>query len=216
MMALKRRSDIHWARKIWHMGGVSGMALFYAYAPLQVSLGILAISWICFVPFDFFRHRSIKMNRIAINIFGVIMREHEEKKLAGTTYLLTGVALVAVLFPREIVLPTLLFLAFADPFASVIGIKFGTLKIFGHKSLQGTLAAFVICCALSYSFFSQHGLLVSHQGTAAVLAGIVGALAELVPIAQLDDNLTLPVLSALGLWAIYVFYGHPVTIGAIF
>lgn len=215
-MALKRRSDIHLARKLWHVGGVSIMALIYTYAPYEVAMTILALTWLAFVPVDVFRHYSPQLNRLALKTFGLIMRDHEEKKLAGTTYLLTGAALVGLLFPREVVQPTLLFLAFADPFASLIGIKYGTIKIFGHKSLQGFLAAFVICFVLSFSYFINHGLLVNYQLTAAVLAGLVGALAELIPVANLDDNLTLPVLSALGLWGIYLFYGHPMTLGVIF
>lgn len=215
-MALKRRSDIHWARKIWHMGGVSLVALIYAYAPYDVAMGILAACWLAFVPFDIARHFFPDLNRVALRSFSLIMREHEEKKLAGTSYLFTGVAIVGFLFPREVAQPTLLFLAFADPFASVIGIKYGSIKIFGHKSLQGFLAAFLICFVLSFSYFSNHGLLPQNQLTASLIAGLVGALAELVPVYNFDDNLTLPVLSALGLWGIYALYGHPITIGAIF
>lgn len=216
MMGLKRRSDIHWSRKLWHMGGVSVMALIYAYAPLWVALGILAVTWIIFVPFDILRQRRPRLNEWLMRFFNPIMREHEENRLAGTTYLLTGVAIVGLLFPREVVLPTLLFLAFADPFASVVGIKYGRNKIFGHKSIQGTAAAYLVCFVLSYSFFANHGILPGRQLVAAALAGLVGALAELIPVANLDDNFTLPVLSAVGLWAIYLLFGYPVTIGAMF
>lgn len=216
MVALKRRSDIHWARKLWHVGGVSLMALIYAYLPYPVAMGILAVTWLASVPLDICRHFSPRLNQFSLRTFGLIMREHEEKKLAGTTYLLTGVAIVGLFFPREVVLPTLLFLAFADPFASLIGIRFGTIKIFGHKSLQGFLAAFLICLVLAFSYFNNHGLLIPHQVEAALLAGLVGALAELVPVANLDDNLTLPVLSAIGLWGIYLLFGHPVTLGVMF
>jgi dolichol kinase len=40
-----------------------------------------------------------------------------------------------------------------------------------------------------------------------LLAGLIGALAELVPIAKLDDNFTLPVMSSLGLYILFYLFG---------
>ena len=40
-----------------------------------------------------------------------------------------------------------------------------------------------------------------------ILAGLVGALAELIPVFNLDDNLTLPVLSSLGLFILFYLFG---------
>lgn len=212
---LKRRSDIHWERKIWHMAGVGLIAALYAYLPLNVSMAILSICWLAFVPADFLRQYRPELNEFLMTYFGPIMREHEEKRLAGTTYLLTGVGLVALIFPREIVILTLLFLAFADPVASIVGIKFGRTKIFGHKSLQGFVAALTICFLVTFIYLQVHEILTTRLLAASLLAGLVGALAELVPVASLDDNLTLPLLSAFGLWGIFELFGHPVVIGAL-
>jgi dolichol kinase len=41
-----------------------------------------------------------------------------------------------------------------------------------------------------------------------IAAAFVGALSELVPIAKLDDNLTLPILSATGLFLIITILGN--------
>lgn len=134
------------------------------------------------------------------------MRSTEISKLAGTTYLLTGVLLIVVLFTHGVVSLSLLFLAFADPIASFIGIKYGKDKIFGHKSVQGFIAAFIVCAILtalflSYNSIPQHILVVS------LLSGLVGALAELIPIAKLDDNFSMPVLSSIGLTILFYFFG---------
>lgn len=216
MLRFKRRSDIHWSRKIWHMAGVSLMALIYTYAPQEFALGALLVVWCLFVPVDVLRQRFPALNEKLLEWFRPIMREYEEKGLAGTSYLLTGVTLVTFLFPREVVLLTLLFLAFADPVASIVGIKYGRTKIFGHKSLEGTFAAFAICTGITFFYLSNHHLLLPHLVVVSLLAGLLGAAAELIPIGKLDDNLTLPLLSALGLSGIMFAFGHALSLGGVF
>lgn len=207
MVELKKRSDIHWARKVWHMLGVSMMAGTYAYAPASVSKLLLLLAWGTFVPLDFLRQRSESLNDLLLHVFRPIMRDSEANGLAGTTSLLTGVTVVALFFPREVVLLTLLFLAFADPFASYFGIRYGKDKIFGHKSVQGSLAAFLICALLTAAFLYSHGLMLDRILIVSLLGGLIGALAELIPFWKLDDNLTLPIFSATFLWLLFTIFG---------
>ncbi|QDK44047.1 hypothetical protein DOM22_02165 [Bdellovibrio sp. ZAP7] len=207
LVDLKKRSDIHYARKIWHMSAVFAMFLAYVYLPKEVSLSLLVIGWLLFVPFDFLRHRYAVLNDFAVHAFKPIMRQSEVKKLAGTTFLLSGVLIVYVIFPRPIVALTLLFLAFADPIASYFGILYGKDKIFGHKSIQGFMAAFFVCAALTLSFLLYHNYLTDRVIVVSLLAGLVGAFAELIPIGKLDDNLTLPLMSAVGLSILFYFFG---------
>lgn len=203
MESFKKRSDIHWARKLWHMGGVSLMAAAYAWAPPEVSLGCLAVGWILAVPADILRQTRPPLNSWLVKYFRPIMREHEVNRLAGTTYLLTGVGLVALIFPKEVVLLTLLFLAFADPFASYFGIRYGKDRLIGNKSVQGSLAAFVVCFILTGLYFLTSGLEWPRLLVLSLLAGVIGSLAELIPIGNLDDNLTLPLMSATFLWLLF-------------
>lgn len=206
-MGFKKKSDLHLARKLWHMVSVGGMAATYAFAPEKVSLTILAVSWLLFVPIDFLRQVYPGLNEIVVHLFRPVMRANELNRVAGTSYLLTGVGLIVLIFQREVVLLTILFLAFADPIASYFGIRYGKDKLFGHKSLQGTLAAFFVCAILSFAFLYAHNILMDRLVVVSLLAGLIGALAELIPIWKLDDNLTLPVLSSTFLWALFSLFG---------
>lgn len=210
---LKKRSDIHYARKIWHMSGVFGMFLAYVYLPPAISISILVTAWALFVPFDFLRHRYPALNDWALHAFKPIMRQSEARNLAGTTYLLTGVLVVDILFPRPVVALTLLFLAFADPIASYFGILYGKDKIFGHKSIQGFMAAFFVCMGLTVAYLLTHNYLTDRLIVVSLLAGLVGAFAELIPVAKLDDNLTLPIMSAIGLSVLFYFFGFFANVG---
>lgn len=210
---LKKRSDIHYARKIWHMSGVFTMFLAYVYLPPALSMTILVASWCLFVPFDFLRQRNPALNDWAVHAFKPIMRQSEVKRLAGTTFLLSGVLLVDILFPRPVVALTLLFLAFADPIASYFGILYGKDKIFGHKSIQGFMAAFFVCAIVTFFFLLYHNYLMDRLIVVSLFAGLVGAFAELIPVGKLDDNLTLPVMSAIGLTILFYFFGFFANVG---
>lgn len=189
------------------------MFLAYVYLPPAVSMTILVAAWCLFVPFDFLRHKNPALNDWAVHAFKPIMRQSEVKKLAGTTFLLSGVLLVDILFPRPIVALTLLFLAFADPIASYFGILYGKDKIFGHKSIQGFMAAFFVCAAVTLAYLLYYDFALDRVIVASLLAGLVGAFAELVPIGKLDDNLTLPVMSAVGLSILFYFFGFFPNVG---
>lgn len=202
---LKKRSDVHIARKIWHMTGVSIFFIGWSLLPYWISMSLLILGWFAFVPPDLIRLYNPNLNRILTRWFRPIMRKNELDRPAGTTYLLTGVIFIGFLFPPEIVGLSLLFLAFADPIASYVGIRYGKDKIFGHKSVQGFLAAFAVCFIATFTYLylkniSDYILIVS------LIAGLIGALAELVPIAKIDDNFTMPVLSSVGLYFIFTFF----------
>lgn len=204
---LKNRSDLHLARKCWHMSGVFIMFLAWQFLPQWVSMTLLVSSWFLFVPADFLRQRNKELNKSISRWFRPIMRSSEYDKLAGTTYLLTGALLITLVFDKGVVSLSLLFLAFADPIASFVGIKYGKDKIFGHKSVQGFVAGFCVCALVCYIYLFynkvEHFVLI-----VSLLAGLVGALAELIPLGKLDDNFTMPVMSSVGLTLLFYFFGY--------
>jgi len=204
---LKNRSDIHWARKIWHMATVFAIFAVYQSVTPTTALVLLAIAYVVCIPFDFLRLRYPQLNQFALVIMGPLMRTHEARQTAGTTYLLTGVCVIAVLFPKPIVALSILFLAFADPLASYVGIRYGKDKIMGHKTIQGFLAAFAVCTILAFVYLWSHEVGLSRRLVVSFIAGITGAVAELIPVGKLDDNLTMPILSATGLWMIFHLFG---------
>lgn len=199
----KVRSDVHLARKIWHVTMVLIMAYIYYRVGRQMAISILAVAMLFFVGLDLIRLKFSGLNKVALTIFGRIMRRNEVDSPAGTTYLLSGVFIVVVLFSQEIVLLTLLFLAIADPAASYFGIRYGKDRIINNKSLQGTLAAFVCCTVIAFTYFSLHHFVDERPLLIALIAGVIGAASELLPIGKLDDNLTFPVVSSFLLWILF-------------
>lgn len=199
LFELPQRSDVHWARKIWHMAGVGTMFVAYQLLPYWLSLSILVLAWFAFVPADLLRQKNEQLNRRLIAWFKPIIRKCEIDRVSGSSYLLSGVLIIDCLFAREVVSIALLFLAFADPIASFFGIKFGKHKIFGHKSLEGSLAAYFVCVICSFAYLYAIGFETQRIFIFSLLAGLIGAVSELMTFWDMDDNFTLPILSSIGI-----------------
>ncbi len=204
---LKTRKDLHLARKLWHALGVFTIIGLYIYSSRPQALRLAVLGAFLALTIDFLRHQWPGLNRIMIHLFRPVMRQQEQTGYAGISYLMVGVLVLVALFPQPIVLLSLLFLAIADPLASYVGLLYGKDKILGSKSLQGTMAAFLACTLISVIFFYWNNLMLERLMVVSFLAGLIGALAELVPIGRLDDNFTFPLVSAVLLWLLFFVFG---------
>lgn len=205
-MNLKGRSDQHLKRKIWHVCGVSMMALIYVYFGKKFSYEFLTPLVLIWVPLDLIRQKYPRLNAFVLKTFGWVMRKNEYDQLSGMSYLFVA-GLVLLLFPPPIVILSLLFLAFADPIASYFGIRFGKDRIVGHKTLQGTSAAFVVCTLISAIFYYQNNIMIERLFIVSPISGLIGGISELIPVGKLDDNFTFPVLCALFLTVLFYLFG---------
>ena len=204
---LKKKSDLHMIRKIWHAAGVTLMAFVYQLAGHEKSWVIIGVAGVIIVAFDIFRKNNKKMNAFAIRTFGPVMRSHEATNLSGLSFLVLGAMVLMLFGDKHIVTLTLLFLAFGDPAASFFGIRYGKDKLFDNKSLQGTLGAFVVCTITAAAYYYNQNLMTERLLIVAPLSGAIGAIAELFPFGKLDDNLTFPIVSGLLLWALFHLFG---------
>lgn len=204
---LKQKSDIHLARKLWHCSGICLMAAVYNLGGHKVSWILLLSAALLIIPLDILRQKRPALNKLTVKIFGPVMRKHETHHLSGLSYLFMGGIFLLFFFDKHIVTLTLLFLAFGDPLASFFGIRFGKDKILGNKTLQGTLGAFGVCMILSGFYYYFNNLMTERLLIVAPLSGLIGALAELLPIGKLDDNLTFPVVGSTLLWVLFEVYG---------
>ncbi len=205
--SLKQRSDIHLSRKLWHCVGICMMAAIYNYFGAKVSWILVLVAAGFFIPLDLLRQKQPALNRLTVRVFGPVMRKHEFHAISGMTYLYLGCIFLLLINSHHIVTLTLLFLAFGDPIASFFGIRYGKDRILGRKTLQGTLAAFAVCTLISAIYYYFNNLMTERLLIVAPISGVIGALAELLPIGRLDDNLTFPIVCAVLLLALFKVYG---------
>ena len=200
------RSDLHIARKLWHI--LTGLTGFIVYRrtgmPLEQMASILLVFAICSVIFEFLRLRDERLNQIAMIVMKPVMRESEKTSMSGMPFYALGVSLSLFFFPENIAILSVLFLMFADPIASLVGVIYGRDKILPNKSLQGTMAAFAVCYLVTLVYGLIHTSTNINLLIFAIIAGLVGALSELCS-QFVDDNLCIPVLSGCGLCILNLF-----------
>lgn len=200
-------SDFHWLRRIWHFSGVMAMVTFYLFMNEKQALTLALSVSALLIGLDLVRLFIPALNRKLTLVFGPFMRAHETHNLTAATYMLIGVTFSVAFFPKSVVLLSLLMLSFADPLAAVVGIRYGKDRLIGKKTLQGSLAALVMCALLSLAYFSYYQLFTDRLLLASLLAGLIGALSELIPVFKWDDNLTFPIISSSLLYGLFYIFG---------
>ena len=206
---LAKRTDMHLLRKIWHIAwGMAAISLYYVS-----NVDLIYFGWAAFgmaiagFLLDFARLNNEDFNRLALRVLGPIMRKSEVDGFSGLPFYALGAALTIFLFRPEIALLSILFLVIADPVASFIGVNYGREKILPNKSLQGTVACFFACYLITLVFISEMQIPSFNLLAFSILAGIVGTVSELTSAFNIDDNLTIPVISGAGLSVLnYIFH----------
>lgn len=198
---LAGRSDIHILRKLWHMStGSLGLYIYMNVLPERKLWGFITLA-IAIIGFstDILRMKNEKFNNLMIKFMGPLMRSSEKDGFSGLPFYALGVSLSLLLFKEKIALLAIMFLVFSDPISSFFGICFGKDKILPNKSLQGSLAGFCTCYLLTLFYILQSPASAANIFIYAVFAGLIGSFSELVSAFNIDDNLTIPVISGVGL-----------------
>ncbi len=128
---------------------------------------------------------------IFLRIFSPILRSQEQKGgPTGATYFLIGSFLCILFFDKTLAIVCLCFLTLGDLCAALIGKQWGRIKLFSRKSLEGSLACFVVCTTVA--------LLIGLHPVVALAGALAATLIELLPIG-VDDNVTIPLISGLAM-----------------
>lgn len=189
--AVRRTEGVQPWRRVFHMlGGVAMAAAVHLVGPGSVvPVAALAGALAAALALDWIRLRSRAANRRFFRFFSALASPREARKLASSTWFLLGALTVLVVTPGSVFVPAMLVLALADPSASVVGRLWGRHKL-GKGSWEGTAAFFVVATAVLVPFAGLQ---------AALIAAVAVAVLEVMPIG-IDDNLTVPLATALVLW----------------
>jgi len=203
----RSRSVPHISRKLYHaLSGVLCVWLYAVYLSREAALSLLLIVGGGLVICDLIRLRHSKANAFVLKVFGRFMRREELKQVSGNTYFVLGMVFVVFFFPKPIALMGVLFLAIGDPLAAIVGTLYGRTQLIGKKSLEGALAnfagSFLAAVILGVACFHLSSLNALVLATVGAFASV---LAELLPL-PVDDNFSIPVLSAISLAAFLTFF----------
>ena len=181
----------HIGRKIYHLTG--GLALISLYVLPGRTLGLLALLavFVLVTGADVARLNIPAFNEFMYRRFPRFIRDSERQKLTGTPWYVLGILCSAAFYGLPVAVYAVAYLACGDVAATAVGERWGSVKVSGEKSLQGT-AAFLVSSVIAGAVID---LWLYPVSPAVFLAGAAAAaVAEILPL-PIDDNLLVPVIS---------------------
>ncbi len=138
----------------------------------------------------------VRLLHSKVNIFFAVtkpgfFKKSEQKRFSTMTLFLLASFLIILIFSKPIAVTAMVFLIFGDMASKFFGIQYGRTKLF-HKTLEGTIAYFIVCFVAGYfllDYFPDVSLVIILVGA------LAGAVAEVLPLG-VDDNLSAGVISA--------------------
>ena len=169
-------------------------AWFLPRRVLLISMGATAFIWLAF---ELLRLRYAGINSWFFSWFRSLLREEETSRLTGASYMLVGCLIAFLVFPRDIAVLAICFLAVGDVAASVVGTYLGRRRALG-KTVEGNSACFVSCVAIGFILYYAD---LDIRPLAILLGSVAAAIAEAMPL-LIDDNLTIPLFAGLVMTAV--------------
>jgi dolichol kinase len=181
----------HPGRKIYHLLGGLFIIAAYIFLGRERGLPVLAALTAVATAIDASRFIFPKFNYFIFKHFRAFIRESERNTITGTPPYLMGMLCSFFLFSLPVAVCSIIFLACGDVSATIVGERWGTTKISGVKSLQGTVAFF----AASLLSGAVAGVYWQGLPFPVVAAGaLTASVVEILPL-KLNDNLTIPIIS---------------------
>lgn len=117
-----------------------------------------------------------------------IFRRHEHNHVTGTFFFIAATIIVFGAFDYSIALLALLLTVFGDLASALVGIKFGTHKLFRKKTFEGFLAGLLMNLVVGTLALPEYPAIY-------VSMAVVASVVELMT-SKIDDNLTVPLSAA--------------------
>ncbi|MBX7148648.1 hypothetical protein K1X76_06140 [bacterium] len=203
---LASKKTIQWGRKFGHAAfGIFFITLFYySHLPQNVIWGLTGAFLVWAFTLETSRHLNPKINDWVCKHFKPIMREAEKTRINSAIFYIVAMLGVYLIFPQPVTMLTMMFVAFGDTAAGIVGVYWGKTKLPNGTSLEGFLGCFTACALSSFvcaGFLFASKLSGLDLFLFSAMGGIVGAVAES-SFKKIDDNLVIPLLSAPSLWGI--------------
>lgn len=181
----------HIPRKLFHCTG-SIIPFTYLLTDKNTILIMTTVFFLIDILVEFLRITG----RLNLSLIETITKSSERKKLTGTFFFLLAAIVTIVAFPKEVAVASLLVLSFSDPAGSLVGYQWGRVRFLG-KSFEGCTAFFVTSCIILY--------VMGFPLLTVAAVSLAATLTELFSTSLIDDNLSIPLVTALCLFVFTLF-----------
>lgn len=199
----KTRADLHLPRRFFHLSmGMSCGLIYKHYLTHQQAIHILGVATCIFYIYEQFRIKYPEFKSIFSQVSKYLLRAEEQLKESASIPFLMGMLLTILTFPKYMALVAIFTLAISDPFSAVVGIMFGKTKLKENRSLEGCLAFFgstlMVHLIILYALYPESML---KRIIISVLSSTFVTWFDYLEL-KIDDNLTIPIVTASSLWII--------------
>ncbi|MEC8051507.1 MAG: SEC59/DGK1/VTE5 family protein [Myxococcota bacterium] len=197
-LKLSRLKPKNYARNFFHFANSAWAIALYQYtADRDFMLGVAGFFLLVAVSIEVSRKFSTRLNAwFCDGLFGSVARPHELHNITAATWYALAMVIGVYFFPQHAVEAGALVLGIGDPIASIVGKTWGKTKVWGEKSLEGSLGFFgVATLALAFYFtVIAGGYSLTMVALASVLVALAGPLTELFS-GRIEDNFSIPLAS---------------------
>eukprot|EP00474_Spongospora_subterranea_P005598 CRZ06056.1 hypothetical protein [Spongospora subterranea] len=201
---LGNKSRFHLRRMLFHVTiGLTCAAVGQYFIPPFLCTYVLTTSIIVFYVLHQIRLISPPFNARFNRLFSFLLRPSEFDSLPTAFYFLIGMNIAITFFDADIAILSILFLAIGDPTASLFGTWLASgdsIRFSNGKTVIGALANFTACSITGILYLRS-----THSQTYmiySVIGALAASLSELITLPGVDDNLAIPLTSALALTAL--------------
>lgn len=210
---IKEKKDMHLLRKLFHM--IPGLSLVYVIQsklyPIYLLTVFLGLCFIISVLVEAIRIKYKSVNDLTIGLSKYIIRKEELKEFSGVPFYIGGCFIVLLAFNRDIASLSILYLALGDPFSSIMGIGWGqdSFKFKNGKSIVGMIGGITICMIITMIYGTFKGWDINSLYAISLFGGLAGGLSETFALDEINDNIFIPLVSALILSIVFSNYFMP-------
>ncbi len=180
-------------RKTFHLCSLIVPVIYFFITKLSAII-ILFLLAACVLYLDVSRHYNSRIRKFTDKFFSRFMRDHEQSgsfALSGSTYMVLGFFITALLFSKGLAIASWFILIISDTLAALIGAKIG-IKMENGKSLEGSVAFLASAIFISMIVYFYIGYNTSFS--IIIVSSIIATLSEFYSKElSVDDNLSIPV-----------------------
>src|SRR6187549_1618203 len=125
--ALHRRSDLHLARKAFHICGGCLLLypLWYLHKPTEWMAALLGVLLALVMSLEYARNNWPIVNQWVLRVLGPLMRQSEVDRVSGIPFYLASCLFSVLVFPKYVQVIAISHLVFGDPCSSFFGVLWG-------------------------------------------------------------------------------------------
>lgn len=189
----------NYVRNVFHVGNAIGVLALLVFLPSAWLVPLASAAFGLAVFLETSRRVSPRWNEVLMKLFGPVAHPYEHYRVNSASWYVGALFVLAWMQRPMVAAVGVAVLGLADPAASLVGRRLGRRKLVHGRTLEGSLTFASVGALAAAAVLLGFGSAPLVAVVVALVAGVAGALAELFS-RRIDDNFSVPVLTAAAAW----------------